>query len=374
MENKEFSAVKIASYAAITALGESVQSSLENILAGQSGLNYEPPSPYPVAHSALVTKAETRAYEMALKVAESALLPLNASERAQTALVLSTAKGEALLLEKAIKEDAPNEAIFPANLTAKLQETLSLHRVSYTISNACASGLIAIAQAMRLVQDGDFNHVLVLGVDLASDFVISGFGALHALSTAFTRPYAVERDGLNLGEGAAALLLTRSNLPAKGFLRGFGVSNDANHITGPSRTGDGLAMAMDKALKSAGLSPEHIDLINGHGTGTRYNDAMELLAINTIFPEKCPPLISFKGYIGHTIGAAGVIEAALLLEAMARQTIPASLGFNGGELPPQVTIPQKPLYNAKLNNVLAMKAGFGGINAALVISQAAEEL
>ena len=201
--------------------------------------------------------------------------------------------------------------------------------------------------------------------------MVSGFGALHALSADFTRPYDKERCGLNLGEGAAAILLTSARkLTAKGFFSGFGISNDANHITGPSRTGDGLSMAMEKALKMAGLAPEDIDLLNGHGTGTRYNDGMELLAVNTVFPEKCPPLISLKGYIGHTIGAAGVIETALLLEALKLKEFPASKGFDSGELPPQVTIPKEPVYEAKLERILAMKAGFGGINAALIIESA----
>jgi 3-oxoacyl-[acyl-carrier-protein] synthase-1 len=97
---------------------------------------------------------------------------------------------------------------------------------------------------------------------------------------------------------------------------------------------------------------------------------MELLAVNTVFPQKCPPLISLKGYIGHTLGAAGVIETALLLEALRLKQYPASKGFSSGELPPQVNIPKEPVYNAKLDRILAMKAGFGGINAALVIESA----
>jgi 3-oxoacyl-[acyl-carrier-protein] synthase-1 len=210
--------------------------------------------------------------------------------------------------------------------------------------------------------------MIVVGVDVLADFILSGFSSLKSLSRRPCRPYDKERDGLSLGEGAGAVILAvdKSNLPVLATIKGWAVTNDANHITGPSRTGEGLKVAMKKALNMAQMTPEQIDYINGHGTGTIYNDEMEAQAIGTVFEKSLPPVTSMKGYFGHTLGAAGTIETGLCLMAMRENTIPACLGFERLGVDKPINVPAEHLKH-NLTNVLTIKCGFGGVNAAVIL-------
>jgi 3-oxoacyl-[acyl-carrier-protein] synthase II len=238
------------------------------------------------------------------------------------------------------------------------------------VSAACVSGLIAIQQGAKLIQRGVVDAVLVVGVDHLSAFVIAGFTALKAIDPTGCRPFDRDRCGLSPGEAGAALVLVRADLAPGGSIKipGWASSNDANHLTGPSRDGSGLALAIRSALTMAKLSPQVIDYVNVHGTGTPYNDAMESLALQTIFGTACPPFSGSKGMLGHTLGAAGVAETILCVLAMQEKILPGTprLSTPAEGTPASIVLAPRPA--TKLNCVLKLNTGFGGLNGALILS------
>ena len=223
-----------------------------------------------------------------------------------------------------------------------------------------------------MIQRGEADAVLVVGVDCLSEFVVAGFTALKALDPLGCRPFDAARCGLSPGEAGAAMVLVRADLisPPAIRIRGFGSGNDANHLTGPSRDGSGLAQAIRAALADAKLSPEEIDFVHAHGTGTGYNDAMESLALKTIFGDTCPPVSGSKGMLGHTLGAAGVIETIICILAMRGNFLPGTPGL---AIPAEGTpksLVREPRSANRLKNVLKLNTGFGGMNGALILQQA----
>lgn len=233
------------------------------------------------------------------------------------------------------------------------------------VSVACVSGLIAIQQGVKLIESDAADAVYVVGVDHLSNFVVTGFNALKALDPDGCRPFDRQRSGLSPGEAGAAVVLTRGEGPAK--VRGWGGSNDANHLTGPSRDGSGLALAIQRALADAQLEPADIDYVNAHGTGTPYNDAMESLALRTIFGDAPPPVSGAKGMLGHTLGAAGVIETILCVVAMQDAFLPGTPRLNTPADGAPTSLVREPRAADKLRHVLKLNTGFGGINGALVL-------
>jgi 3-oxoacyl-[acyl-carrier-protein] synthase II len=241
------------------------------------------------------------------------------------------------------------------------------------VSNACVSGLIALQQGARLIQRGDADAVLIVGVDHLSAFVMAGFSALKALDPLGCRPFDRDRAGLSPGEAGAAIVLARESLipgfPSSRIL-GWGSSNDANHITGPSRDGLGLSRAVRHALDSANLDPDEIDYINAHGTGTPFNDAMESAALRTVFGETGPPVSASKGMLGHTLGAAGVLETILCVLAMQEQWLPGTPGLKTAAHGAPGSLMREGQPANRLNHVLKMNTGFGGVNGAIILGYA----
>ena len=239
------------------------------------------------------------------------------------------------------------------------------------ISNACISGSSALIVGARLLQAGLYNHIFVLGGDLLSPFVFEGFKSFKALSTSLCHPFDISHDGLTLGEACAGILLTRRRYPftKKGdayfTLLGGAMTDDANHISAPSRTGDGLALAISQALQEACLTPKQIDAINAHGTGTLYNDEMESKAIHCVQMQSTP-LNTLKPYLGHTLGAAGIAETILCLEQMRSNSFLGIPGFSqtGVSLPLNLSSATRSI---PLRNILKLLSGFGGTNAAIII-------
>jgi 3-oxoacyl-(acyl-carrier-protein) synthase len=295
----------------------------------------------------------------------------------RTGLVLSTTKADIAPLEDAVSGNCPaskagNVSLY--RLARNLARQAGVNGPVLTVSNACASGLLAQIQAARLLVRGRADFMIVVGLDLLSDFILSGFSSLKALSTQPCRPFDKRRDGLSLGEGAGALILARedglSAGPVAGSIKGWGGSNDANHLTGPSRDGGGLALAIQRALAQAGLQPEAIDYINAHGTGTVYSDAMEAKAFYSVFgAENAPPISSLKGYLGHTLGAAGIIETVLCTRAMQENTAPGTLGLEDVGVEESLQILSSDQPGHEMANVLKVNSGFGGVNAALVLGR-----
>lgn len=234
------------------------------------------------------------------------------------------------------------------------------------VSHACVSGLLALILAQRWISTGQADQVLVTGADLVSEFILRGFQSFHALSLGPCRPFDHHRNGISLGEGAATLLLSAQVIGKTPIELVSGAStNDANHLSGPSRTGEELAMAIERCLTQAGVSPKSLDMISAHGTASVYNDEMEAKALGMLGLVETP-VHSLKGLVGHTLGAAGVLETAIVLEAMERQQRLPSLGYKtpGVSYPLAVT---ETLQSARLDHVLKTGSGFGGVNAAILL-------
>ena len=286
----------------------------------------------------------------------------------RTVLIISTTKGNISLLET----EQPG---------AELDQRMTLHQSAtdiaqhfgfvnqpIVVSHACTSGLMAMITGMRLIQSGQYDHAVVTGADVISKFVLSGFQSFQAISPELCKPFDVNRNGINLGEGAATVILSAQKTSEDSIqIAGGAVSNDANHISGPSRTGEELYFAIDKAMKSSGLQAADIDFISAHGTATIYNDDMEAKAI-TLAGLQAVPVNSLKGFYGHTLGASGLIEAIISAQSLKQNLIIATKGFKEqGEAKPINVCSQ--LISKQFNNCLKIASGFGGCNAAIVLTK-----
>ena len=241
-----------------------------------------------------------------------------------------------------------------------------LPRERRTVSNACVSGAQAAIEAAEMLIDGECDRALVVGADGVAPFVAQGFKALQGLSPGGARPFDAARDGLSLGEAGCAVILRRSaDAPRAPRMAGWGCSNDANHISGPSRDGSGLALAMARAL--SGLDRSRVVAVCGHGTGTLYNDAMEARAFHTTFSGRVPPVFGVKGSIGHTLGAAGLIELALSARAARTGEIPPTAGFCNGEAEFELDVVHGGPRRIRPGAVLTTNSGFGGMNTAIIV-------
>ncbi len=283
----------------------------------------------------------------------------------RTILIISTTKGNISLLETGIEDPARLSLIGSARLVA---HSFGFMHDPIVISSACISGILAIITAMRLIRSGRYDTAVVAGADVISKFVLSGFGSFQAISAGPCKPFDAARDGINLGEGAGAVILS-GNQQYTGNLRirGGSVSNDANHISGPSRTGEELAQVIRRSLADAHCAAEAIDFISAHGTATAYNDEMEARAI-TLAQVQEAPVNSLKGYYGHTLGAAGLIESIVTLQSMREDRILPSLGYetNGVTMPLNICTEG---LSAPLDHCLKTASGFGGCNAAVIMSK-----
>lgn len=280
----------------------------------------------------------------------------------RTLLIYSTTKGNIDILEGRYPSIDPGRAYLPA-LAKHLQGYFQLAHTPVVVSNACISGLLAIIIARRFIEQGTYDHVMVCGGDILSEFTISGFKSFNAMSSGPSRPFDANRTGINLGEAVATLLLTNSKELAAPYdteIVSGASANDANHISGPSRTGEGLFQALQQTLRNQSISD--VGFISAHGTATPFNDEMESIAFERAGLSAIP-LNSLKGYYGHTLGAAGVLETVLSLEAMKHQELIRSEGYATKGVSGNVTViesHQPKTYTAFIKTA----SGFGGCNAA----------
>ena len=241
-----------------------------------------------------------------------------------------------------------------------------------TLSTACSSAANAVIFGANLIRSGQAEIVAVGGSESLSDFHLHGFGSLMILDTAPCRPFDATRAGLNLGEGAAFLILEseasmkRRGAASQAVLSGFGNACDAFHQTASSENGEGAFLAMQKALKMAGLHPEDIDYVNAHGTGTPNNDASESAALKRVFGDAMPPVSSTKAFTGHTTSASGSIEAVFCLLALRHGFIPSQLNWTAAD--PACIVPSAG-GPAHLTHILCNAFGFGGNDSSLLISR-----
>jgi 3-oxoacyl-[acyl-carrier-protein] synthase-1 len=232
------------------------------------------------------------------------------------------------------------------------------------ISNACASSGKAFASAQRWIKAGAVDAVLVGGADRLCQTTLRGFRSLGLLSDEPSRPFSQHRRGINIGEGAAFALLEREGDGPR--LLGAGESADAHHMTAPDPEGCGAVIAMRAALDAAGVSPAEVDYVNAHGTGTRLNDAVEARAIRAALgSQRNPTVVSTKGYVGHTLGAAGATEAVFVLESLQHGWIPASAGADPVDADLGLDIPTA-IRESDLRIALSNSFAFGGSNVSLL--------
>ncbi len=259
--------------------------------------------------------------------------------------------------------------------TETLARTLGIGGFISTINTACSSSANAIMLAARMIRHGLLDRAIAGGTDALTLFTLNGFNSLMILDREPCRPMDETRNGLNLGEGSGFLVLEseemwkKSGKPILGEVSGFGNACDAHHQTASSPEGNGAFLSMKLALDSAGLTPGDIDYINAHGTGTKNNDLSEGIAVERIFGSKVPAISSTKSYTGHTLGAAGAIEAVISILALTNGTVYPSLRFVK-QMNELNFIPVTGLQtNAPIRHVMSNSFGFGGNNSTLIFSR-----
>ncbi len=372
---------------AITSLGFSIPEQVEKIAGGHTGIReWNDPSfsPFPffaslVSHSEINrrfgdlgdTGAYTRLEKLMILSMHSVLQTgWSVAGASDTLLIITTTKGNIDVLEGQQQEAFPASRAYLGVLGRTLKNFFQLAHDPLIISNACVSGVMGVIAGARQIRHNRYRNVIVCGGDLVTAFTVAGFQSFKAIGTTPCRPYDVSRDGLSLGEGAGTILLS-ADKPASSNgkqvrVLGGAISNDANHISGPSRDGIGLASAMQHALKESGMTKEDLGYISTHGTATPYNDEMECKALYASGLGQVP-LNSFKGAIGHTLGAAGVIELGLAADSLLHDRLLPSTGYNvsGVTLPLQVI---KKTEHRPVRSLLKTASGFGGCNASVVLS------
>lgn len=283
-------------------------------------------------------------------------------------LIISTTKGNIDALNE--KNPFPESYAYLSRLSHALKSHFKFKTEPIVVSNACVSGVLVISVAKKLIDENVYKNVLIASGDLVSAFVLSGFNSFQALSDEPCKPYSIDRKGINLGEAASSILVTSDsrylNRESVQIL-GDASCNDANHISGPSRTGEGLFRSVENAMKEAKIQTKDIDYISAHGTATFYNDEMEAIAFNRLGLENVP-LNSLKGYFGHTLGSSGLVETIVGMHALEQNTLFASKGFTELGVPKPLNIIKNTEYN-ELNIFLKTASGFGGANTALVLKK-----
>ena len=280
----------------------------------------------------------------------------------RTLLIYSTTKGNIDILENAYKNIDPKRVYLSA-FSKHLQSYFQLAHTPVVLSNACISGILAIIIAKRFIEQGAYDNVLVCGGDILSEFTISGFKSFNALSNEPSKPFDANRVGINLGEAISTILITNQKELATPYdtqIVSGASANDANHISGPSRTGDGLFQCLTETLKNN--STTDIGFISAHGTATPFNDEMESIAFDRAKLNDVP-VNSLKGYYGHTLGAAGVLETVLSLESMKHQRLIKSEGFETKGFSGNITMIESH-QNKIFSSFIKTASGFGGCNAA----------
>jgi 3-oxoacyl-[acyl-carrier-protein] synthase-1 len=372
--------VWIAADCIVSPLGVTTHENYQNIKAGKSGISLVKKSALSseqvyagwIDDKDLDFKASsdfTRFESISILSIKNALsqIKLDASTH-NTVFILSTTKGNIELVDQVGYDKKRihlhETAKFIAAAFGKKQSPL-------VVSNACISGVMAIIVAKRLIQSGIYDHAIITGADVLSKFVLSGFKSLNAISPEPCKPFDAKRKGVTLGEAAATIVLTANPLSIQAQnkikITGGGLSNDANHISGPSRTGQELSMAVNHALAEAGVLNNDVDVISAHGTATLYNDEMEAKAFNLSGLANAP-LNSLKGYFGHTLGAAGIVETIISAQSLMNDELIPTFGFSELGVSEAVNVIDH-FESRKINTYLKTASGFGGCNAAIVLNK-----
>jgi 3-oxoacyl-(acyl-carrier-protein) synthase len=384
----------------ITALGDSVATNRDALMKGQCGISFL--ELFPSRYAETLRFGEVKISNEQLKekfgikdrgVTRTTLLAIHAFEEAVatggltkaqltscgTALIGANTVGGMCLTDE-LYHDANNDSEGSEYISSYdigsvniyMQQRYGIKGITNTINTACSSSANAIMYGARLIQHGFAERAIVGGVDSLAKFTINGFNSLHILSPEICRPFDRDRQGLNLGEGAAFLVLEKEEAAVSkkvyAVLSGYYNASDAFHPSSLSDEGDGPYLAMEGAVRSAGLTSNQIDFVNAHGTGTGNNDEVESKAMLRLF-EKVPPFSSTKSNTGHTLGGAGAIEAVYSILNLEHQELYPSLQFETAiestGLKPLLKYIQQPV-----NHVMSNSFGFGGNCSSLIFSKA----
>lgn len=307
-------------------------------------------------------------------------IPFYKDDKTRTGLISATTVGGMPLNEIIYRDLLQNdkyknlvESLDSADSTEKIADLFGIRNHVSTISTACSSSANAIMNGARMIKTNRLDRVIAGGVDALTKFTINGFNSLEILDKEPCKPFDRERKGLTIGEGAAYLILESEDVAKADSIiceiKGFGNANDAYNITASSPEGNGAIFAMQKALATAGLKATDIDYINAHGTGTILNDLSEGNAIMKVFGNQIPHISSTKGFTGHTLAAAGAIEAVIANIALRDNFIPANYGFKNKMEELSFKPTSENIDGYTVNNVLSNSFGFGGNNTSLIFSK-----
>lgn len=283
----------------------------------------------------------------------------------RTGFVLSTTKGNINHLSHSI-----NEASIP-NFAKKIADYFEFKSEPIIVSNACVSGVLAVNVAKRFIEMDTFDNVYVLALDELTDFVLTGFNSFQAMDFELCKPFDQARKGVNLGEAAACIYLSKNKEKNSFQILGEASINDANHISGPSRTGEGLVLSIESAMKEANVSSNEIDYISAHGTATLYNDEMESIAFNRLQMSKTPTN-SLKAFYGHTLGASGLLELVISMKQAEENILLKSNNFKevGTSVSQHIL---KENLQKEINVILKTSSGFGGSNAVIILKKVQDD-
>ena len=407
MPNTELNKIKtprvaITGMGIISAIGNSVESNKKALFASENGIGNI--TLINTIHLDAIKVGEVKlsneALISALQLSENnnfsrtALLGLFAAKAAvknsgikdisayKTGLISATTVGGMDKTELYLKQFESNPKIqkyiashHAGDSTQKIADALGIIDFVTTISTACSSATNAIMLGARFIKSGKLDRVIVGGTDALSKFTINGFKTLMIQSEELCKPFDANRNGLNLGEAAAYLVLEseqiaiKENKPILAYVSGYANANDAFHQTASSHNGEGAFLAIDKALQNASLLPRDINYINAHGTATPNNDLSESVAIKRIFEDKVPDFSSTKAFTGHTLAAAGAVEAVFSVLALQEQVVFPNINFET-EIPETGLKPVTELKRNQIQNVLSNSFGFGGNCSTLILSKA----
>ena len=405
--------VVVTGMGVISPLGLDVPTTWQGLIAGKSGVDYITlfdAGDFDVKIAAEVKRFEPLQYidrkqarrmgrftqfaiAASLEAVESAHLRIDSSNGYEVGVIIGSCMGGLTILSEQLKvlfNEGPNRVspflipvMIPDMASGQVSIRLGAKGPNYSVASACASGAHAIGDAFTIIRQGDAQVMLTGGSEaVIIPIAVAGFTNMRALSTRnnnpkkASRPFDAERDGFVMGEGAAVLVLEglefaqRRGAPILAEVVGYGATADAYHFTEPDENGENIERAMRLAIQQAHLKPEDIDYINAHGTSTKLNDVTETKAIKSLFGEYAykVPISSNKSILGHTIGAAGAIEAAVSILAIQHGIIPPTINLENPD--PECDLDYVPnvARPKEVRTVLSNSFGFGGHNASLVFS------
>ncbi|WP_411766912.1 beta-ketoacyl-[acyl-carrier-protein] synthase family protein [Winogradskyella sp. A3E31] len=393
--------VAITGIGIISALGNSVEDNKKALLSSKSGIGKISHISTAHAEHIMVGEVDLSNDELIKNLnipdennfSRTALLGLHAAKEAienakitdinsyKTGLISATTVGGMDKTENHLKQFKTTTEVqkyilshHAGDSTQKIADELGMTGFTTTISTACSSAANAITLGSRLIESGKLQRVIVGGTDALSRFTINGFKSLMLQSNKICKPFDANRNGLNLGEAAAYLVLEsetiaqQENKTVLGYVSGYGNTNDAFHQTASSDDGEGAFLAMKKALQKANLQPQDIDYINAHGTATLNNDLSESVALQRIFNNSIPDFSSTKAFTGHTLAAAGAVEAVFSIFALQEHVVLPNLNFET-TISEAGLIPITELKHKKIKHILSNSFGFGGNCSSLIFSK-----